>query len=759
MTIVKKNIWLIFYSFLFVSSTFFAIFSYFKWQDTYQKHQLRQENTLDLIATSTHSLFKSHELLLDIMGRRFIEDETYKNNIPATQALDKLLRLNPAIFAFGFADATGQLLYLTSHPNVSNLPNLKELPESRDSFLETLESHHMVIGRTYFFKPLQEWVIPIRRAIRDDNNTILAVMTAGLRLNSAFAPLLKNLNGTESRVFSIMRDSDGYMQFQSNQSDSSTAYETPSCIPSIRIIEDAINKKYGISPLLLRENEPTVSYLYSLDQAGKKLVSLRYNKTYKLWMVLDTRYYLIINDFLKNFVLYFIIFLTTCVSFFLLVRMVVKAENRREAEILFQATHDPLTRLPNRLFLQKNIQHWLHNEEPFSVLYIDVDDFKNINDSFGHATGDALLIELSNRLKVYFNTLSKDPFIIRYGGDEFVVFLEVTQDELLRDVLHTLNTSLDKEYIIQDMRLIASVSMGIAKFPEHGRDLDTLLRATDIAMFASKKAKHSIHIFESTMEEAYLGNVYIEQELRKALQKKELFMVYQPQFDTHGHFYGVESLVRWHNDRLGNVPPNKFIPVAEASGQMPSIGRFILSASLEEMADIHRHFSTSFHTSINVSIKQFLDVTFLEHLLKTIKETAIPRFSVTLEVTENLFIEDIDYILPLLNEIRGLDIKISMDDFGTGYSSLNMLRKLPIDELKIDKSFVDEICHDENAQKMAQSIIAIGKNLGMLILAEGVETKEQHELLSHFGCDRFQGYYFSKPLSKEDLLHFLQTTL
>lgn len=756
MAIVKKNIWLIFYTFLFISIIFFTIVSYLKWQNTYHEQKLSQENHVNLIATSTHALFATHELLLDIMGRRFIEDETYKNNIPATKALDKLLKLNPAIFAFGFAAADGQLLHLTSHPDASNLPNLKELPQSRDSFLETLESHHMVLGRTYFFNPLQEWVIPIRRAIRDDSGTILAVMTGGLRLQDAFEPLLKSLNDAESHVLAIVRDIDGYPQYQSNYN--KMIYTEPSSHFLIQKYEDIIFKTYSISPQTLREKELIVSFLSPSENEERILTSLKYDKTYKLWTIIETRYSIILEEFSKSFLLYFSIFGTTCLAFLFLVRIVVKAEKKREAELLFQATHDTLTNLPNRLFLQHNIHHWIKNDKPFSVLYLDVDDFKNINDSFGHAIGDALLLELSQRLKAYFTALSKNPFIIRYGGDEFVIFLHVTEPKALRKLLENLNETLEKEYIIQEMRLLATVSMGVAKFPDDGKTLDTLLRATDIAMFASKKTKNSIHIFESSMEEAYLKNVYIEQELRKALQNKELFMVYQPQFDKDGHFYGVESLVRWNSEKLGTVPPIKFIPIAEATGQMPCIGRFILSTSLEEMKSVHAALGRYFHTSINISIKQFLDVTFLEHLLQTIEQTAICRVAITLEVTENLFIEDVDYILPLLNEIRALDIEISMDDFGTGYSSLSILRKLPINELKIDKSFVDELSHDETAQTMVQNIIAIGKNLGMHILAEGVETLEQKEILTQLGCDRFQGYYFSKPLSKEDLLEFLKTS-
>lgn len=308
---------------------------------------------------------------------------------------------------------------------------------------------------------------------------------------------------------------------------------------------------------------------------------------------------------------------------------------------------------------------------------------------------------------------------------------------------HYLNLSIIRDHDLYD--------------PEHGHNLDMLLRASDIAMYESKKIKNSAHIFVSEMQEGFLKNVTIEQELRKAMNNHELFMVYQPQINDEGYFYGAEALIRWNSPTLGNVPPNHFIPLAEASGLMPKIGRLIIEMVCEDVNEIHHKLQRPFHVSINISVRQFMDPLFLEHMLNVFEKTQTQYLHITLEVTENLFIEDLQYILPLLHKIRAMGIEISMDDFGTGYSSLSMLRQLPINELKIDKSFVDAIAYDITSAKMVQNIITIGKNLNMHVLAEGVETKEQKEILSTFGCDRFQGYYFSKPLLKEDLLHFLQS--
>ena len=233
-------------------------------------------------------------------------------------------------------------------------------------------------------------------------------------------------------------------------------------------------------------------------------------------------------------------------------------------------------------------------------------------------------------------------------------------------------------------------------------------------------------------------------------------MVYQPQIDTHGTIYGVEALVRWNSLEMGLVPPDQFIPIAEASGIMPRLGQFILSTTLKEMKTLQAELGITVQTSINISIKQFMEINFLENLVQLIEQEKFNHISLCLEITESLFIEDIDYILPLLQQVHDMGLSISMDDFGTGYSSLSVLRKLPIDELKIDKSFVDTILNDVTAEKMIQNIIAIGKNLELYILAEGVETKEQAEILKRFGCDRFQGYLYAKPLAYEALKAFFE---
>lgn len=385
---------------------------------------------------------------------------------------------------------------------------------------------------------------------------------------------------------------------------------------------------------------------------------------------------------------------------------------------------------------------------------MDLDHFKNINDNFGHEYGDLLLVQLAKRLH---QVVPNNAVIVRHGGDEFVIFTHITQENALLNLAQTIIEKISEPFHIQEVSFSIGACVGIAKYPEHGNSINALLRAADIAMYQSKKMRNSAHMFTPDMQENYLRNARIEQELRTVLEHNELFMMYQPQINLDGNIHGVEALVRWKNPTLGMVPPDQFIPVAETSGQIGKMGRFIISRTLKEMKDVQETLGITFQTSINISVRQFMEVGFLDYFLEMIREYKMNNITITMEITENLFIEDMEYILPLLIEIKRANIQISMDDFGTGYSSLSMLQKLPIDELKIDKSFIDTMVENDTTQKMVQNIIAIGKNFNMHVVAEGVETEAQKALLQSYGCDLFQGYYFAKPLSKEDLMHFFST--
>ncbi len=748
MAILQKNIWTIFYILLIGAFIFLGIVSFTKWESVHEKYTTDQANLVKLVSNATHSLFLSQETTLNILGNQILKDKD-------PRVMDDLLILNPSIVAFGFVDLDGNYQHVSSNFNKAKLPNLRQHEATKDSFDYTMTQEKMVLGRTYFIAASGHWGIPIRKSIFDHEGKRVGVMTAGLAIEGAFKIFTENLSLGEYNKVTLIRNRDQFVQYQSsNHETPKNLYEKPLQDNFLMSILDTVMRKYHVSIDEIKQ-KPEIYTIETTSIDDKSVqMALKYEPRYELWILSEIDHNQIVDDFIESFISYVLIFVIVHVILFLLFKIISHAEEKRSKDLIFQATHDELTKLPNRSYLQQSIQKWIYDKAPpFSLYYLDMDHFKNINDSFGHQFGDILLVEFAKRISAM---VRKESVVIRQGGDEFVILTYRTDEEDIRAHSQAILNEISQPYHIKQFSFVVGASIGIAKYPEHGTSLDMLLRAADIAMYEAKKYKNSVRLFAPSMQSGYLNRVNVEQALHKALDKHEFFMVYQPQIDHEGTIYGVEALVRWNSAEMGLVPPDQFIPIAEAAGVMPRLGKFILSTTLREMKTLQTELGLSLQTSINISIKQFMETHFLDYLVQKIEQENFNRISLCLEITESLFIEDIDYILPLLEKVHAMGLHISMDDFGTGYSSLSILRKLPIDELKIDKSFVDAILNDVTAEKMIQNIIAIGKNLEMYILAEGVERKEQEALLKEHGCDRFQGYLYSKPLTYDALKEFLE---
>ena len=748
MAILQKNIWTIFYILLIGAFIFLGIVSFTKWESVHEKYTTDQVNLVKLVSNATHSLFLAQETTLNILGNQILKDKD-------PRVMDDLLILNPSIVAFGFVDLDGNYQHVSSNFNKAKLPNLRQHEATKDSFDYTMTQEKMVLGRTYFIAASGHWGIPIRKSIFDHEGKRVGVMTAGLAIEGAFKIFTENLSLGEYNKVTLIRNRDQFVQYQSsNHETPKNLYEKPLADNFLMSTLDTVMRKYHVSIDEIKQ-KPEIYTIETISTDDKSVqMALKYEPRYELWILSEIDHNQIVDDFIESFISYVLIFVIVHVILFLLFKIISHAEEKRSKDLIFQATHDELTKLPNRSYLQQSIQKWIYDKAPpFSLYYLDMDHFKNINDSFGHQFGDILLVEFAKRISAM---VRKESVVIRQGGDEFVILTYRTDEEDILTHSQSILNEISKPYHIKQFSFVVGASIGIAKYPEHGTSLDMLLRAADIAMYEAKKYKNSVRLFAPSMQSGYLNRVNVEQALHKALDKHEFYMVYQPQVDHEGTIYGVEALVRWNSAEMGLVPPDQFIPIAEAAGVMPRLGKFILSTTLKEMKSLQTELGRSLQTSINISIKQFMETHFLDYLIQKIEQENFNRISLCLEITESLFIEDIDYILPLLQKVHELGLHISMDDFGTGYSSLSILRKLPIDELKIDKSFVDAILNDVTAEKMIQNIIAIGKNLEMYILAEGVERKEQEDLLKEYGCDRFQGYLYSKPLSYDALKEFLE---
>lgn len=420
----------------------------------------------------------------------------------------------------------------------------------------------------------------------------------------------------------------------------------------------------------------------------------------------------------------------------------------------YMAHHDSLTGLPNRLSLVETLQMRCTHNDPFAFMFLDLDGFKEVNDSYGHRFGDQLLIKFA---KILNEVTPQNTLIFRTGGDEFVLLVRHDQNTSQIDtMMHRLVDKLHHPFNINGIDIYITASVGIAMFPHDATNSEDLFQKADSAMYNAKKTgKNTYSFYESKFTEASIQRTTISTNLKKALINRELSLYFQPQIDVTTHkIIGVETLCRWFNEE-GPISPALFIPIAEESGLILEIGEFVLSEGCRHAIKWSQNGWLNGRVAINVSPHQLSHADFLPMLDQIIASTGCDPRTVELEITESSILENPEYTIKILHEIKKRGFFISIDDFGTGYSSLSYLKNLPIDKLKIDISFVRNITEEEKNQTIVKTIIALAKGLGMEVLAEGVETAEELDFLRLNGIDTIQGYYFYQPMPCDTFEHSL----
>ena len=424
---------------------------------------------------------------------------------------------------------------------------------------------------------------------------------------------------------------------------------------------------------------------------------------------------------------------------------------------IYQATHDYLTGIYNRQYfieyLQKKMNE-LRETKGFSfLLLIDLDYFKNINDSLGHDVGDHLLKEVVSRIN---KKLEVGCVLSRLGGDEFIITGNNYKDkseckESARDISNELLSTIKETYTFNHHHLYISASIGVSLLTSNGTSAADFIKEADIAMYEVKdKGRDDVFFFDDEMSERVEYNLELEQLLHSAVEKNEIYLSYQPQVDEKQNITGVEVLARWKSEEMGKIYPTEFISIAEQTGLIIEVGRYILESSFKVLKEWDEKGIDFGQMSINISVRQFMHHDFIKDVnyfsTKYLSGNLIEK--VVFEITESIVAES-GNVIECINEIKKLGIRISMDDFGTGYSSLSYIRKLPIDELKIDRHFINELSKYRNAEEMINTILHIAEIFNLTVVAEGVETEEQQEFLIEHGCKIFQGFLYSKPISKE----------
>lgn len=716
----------------------FISYAVSSWIDVRKQVESDLNHINRLFSQSIESAFLHHETVLKILGLRFLDIDAGNYPERGRGLIDDLMEVNPAMAGFGLSQPNGQLLLVSGIPAGKPLPNLLEQIRSTATFMQVFDTNRMVVGRTYFMPLLNKWLIPIRIAVRDEQNFVKLVMSAGLDVDASGA--LWNATALPEKMRITLLRQDGFVQLSlpTLVSDRIAIYDEP----FLGELIPAIHRPLDQDPFYPESNAVSSSLL---DGQMRSFVS--YPGSH-LWDKLS-------HQLVMPTLLFTAAFLLTWILF----RSVLRNQRHYESQLLNQAHFDALTNLPNRFLALDRLTQLLkeakRDNEKVAVLFIDLDDFKKINDSLGHEMGDKILVQAAGRLS---EAVRAGDTIGRLGGDEFVVLLGGINDAIdARSVAENLLDHFQEPYRLDNRELALTASIGIAIYPDDGASPAELLRNADSAMYHSKEQGRNIyHFFTEAMNKDVTRRLLLEEYLRGALERDELYLCYQPLVDVVTRsIIGTEALLRWTNPTLGTVTPDEFIPIAEQSGLIVPIGRFVLNNALKMNALWQDCCGQDLKISVNLSPRQFRDPDLLTFIQQTLKQTGIRGASLELEITEGVLMSSHTQVDAALAALSDLGISISMDDFGTGYSSLSYLRSYPFDTLKIDRGFVNDITVDPQDRELVNAAIAMAHSLGLKVVAEGVETEEQFSLLAAQGCEIVQGYLFSKPVSAEKIKEML----
>ena len=438
--------------------------------------------------------------------------------------------------------------------------------------------------------------------------------------------------------------------------------------------------------------------------------------------------------------------------------------NRRRLEravkdLQYLANYDSLTQLPNRALCMDRIKYALkgasRSESSVAILFLDLDHFKDVNDSLGHAVGDQLLKATSQRLQ---EKIRSEDTLARLGGDEFVIILNHINDtENVIDVVEKIVSSFEDPFKLSSYEVNTTVSIGVCMYPADGHDVDSLMKAADAAMYKAKEVgRNTYEFYQSDLNQLANRRHQLANELRGAVKNSELYLVFQPQLNLNeNRIIGAEVLLRWHSPVLGHISPAEFIPIAESTGLIKEIGDWVLDNACKTIVGCLAE-GLKIRLAVNLSAMQFKQADLAAQIAGILRKNKVPPKYLEVEITESMLMRDVHKAIEALEKIKEMQIRIAIDDFGTGYSSLSYLRRFPLDALKIDQSFVDELVVDNDDTAITMAIISMAKSLRLEVVAEGVETEQQLEFLRQNNCDDIQGYHFSKPLIEKDFKAFLK---
>jgi diguanylate cyclase (GGDEF)-like protein len=470
-----------------------------------------------------------------------------------------------------------------------------------------------------------------------------------------------------------------------------------------------------------------------------------------LLLLVGSFYYLYVKRY-RNF----IDKLNTQLEYEVTLKTIELAEQNKKLNHL--AHHDVLTALPNRLLfldrLEQSIKLAKRQGTQVSILFLDLDRFKEINDTYGHEVGDKLLIEITHRLEA---CVRQYDTIARLGGDEFTIIIEDSENDRIVEILEEVIEQMKEPFMINGTMLYSTFSIGVSRYPEDGESTEILLRNADTAMYKAKEhGRNTFAFYDEAMSAQAFKRVGMETDLRGALRNGGFEAYYQPKINAHsGKVVGMEALIRWHHEKLGLISPAEFISLAEEIGLIEKIDKWMMQETMQTALAWQKEGLNIGKLSVNISVNEMDDQHFVASVKEMLEKTGFDPKGFELEITESQIMKNPHAVIGMLHELRALGVSIAIDDFGTGHSSLSLLKNMPIDQLKIDKIFIQDVPQNEEDVAIIKAIIVLAQSLKLELIAEGVETKEQKDFLLVAGCETIQGYYYAKPMSAEDFRAFL----
>jgi len=752
-----------------------GLFALYAWQEREQSY----DNVVShiwhrttLLSEGTQRAFDNYETIIRSVGIQLVKLGTLKDPSKGRAYIEAQTKNHAFTVGYALARPDGQMIIMSDNPSYRSLPNLLRNPTTKDLFQKTLTSKKMQIGRPYKPKGFIQWIIPIRVPILDADGNVIAVALGALDIDGAgtmWSSIISRHElpigygtteqGIDNNTRSLMVHEDRYLRYTGcaiqDVESRSIVYNT--MVPA----EVSTPNAFDDGPISKVVRPPDWYIRHCSNHEKYRIVVRQHIPKYKLFIISSYSYDAWKHSYIKSLFPVFMGYLLLLFMMLVSYRFVLRRQEEFETRTTYIARHDLLTGLPNQTQLLDRaapVISLAHRENHLcAMLVIRIKNLGQITRTCGQPNTDKCVQELSRRFQ---KCLREEDTIARLGPNTFAAFFPHFDDETepMEAAQRLLSTLITPVTTDRGERHTLHAAKGIALFPQDGRNADNLLSSAHLACdVALSSGTDAIVRFNSDFDTNANRQEVIISEIPKAITNKEIVVYFQPKIKTHdGSCTNFEALARWPNSSLGPIFPDEFIQIAEESGQINLLGEYILDLALAEIAHLSATCKQAHKISVNVSAKQFYQQNFIENISHALKRHKLPANCLTIEITESVMILDKTLIAETLSKLKRMGVGISIDDFGTGYSSLSYIHKLPITELKIDRSFITDMVNDEQNLALVKSIIALGKSLNVKTVAEGVETEEHVVLLTEFGCDELQGYYFSPPRPAQEMPQFLQ---